>query len=119
MNIIRILHAEWNLPNAMGNNYQLQWLMRGIRRTHGDNTCHKAPLTPALLLKILEQLDLAKQTDCAFWAALLLMFYGMLRIGSTLCKANTCDHQLHSVARDVLFPRQVINLKCGVQKLSN
>ena len=111
MNIIRIWHAEWNLPNPIENNCQLQCVMRGIRRTHGDSTCHNAPLTPALLLKILAQLDLAKQADCAFWAALLLMFYGMMRIGGTLCKANTCDHQCHSVARDVLFTSQANNVK--------
>ena len=116
MNIIRVWHAEWNLPNPMENNCQLQCLMRGIRRTHGNSTCHNAPLTPALLLKILTQLDLAKQADCAFWAALLLMFYRMMRIGGTLCKANTCDHQCHSVARDVLFTRQAINVKVRASK---
>ena len=116
MNIIRILHAEWNLPNPMENNYQLHCLKQGIRRTHGDHTCRKAPLTPALLLEILAQLDLAKQADCAFWAALLLMFYGMLRIGSTLCKASTCDHERHLVACDVLFTRQAINVKVWASK---
>ena len=116
INIIRILHAEWNPPNPMENNHQLQCLMRGIQRTHGYHTCPKAPLTPALLLKILAQLDLAKQAVCAFWAALLLMFYGMLRIGSTLCKASTCDHERHLVARDVLFTRWAINVKVLASK---
>ena len=116
MNIIRILHAEWNLPNPMENNYQLQCLMWGIQRTHGDHTCRKAPLTPALLLKILAQLDIAKQAGCAFWATLLLMFYGMLRIGSTLCKASTCDHERHLVACYVLFTRQAINVKVRASK---
>ena len=108
--IVRILHAEWNLDNPLLNNYQMQCVMRGIRRSLGDTQSHKAPITPDLLLKILSKLDLDLQADTAFWAALLLMFYGMLRVGSVLCKGHPCTHERHLVCSDISFQKNVLNV---------
>ena len=110
LNIVRILHAEWNLDNPLLNNYQMQCVMRGIRRSLGDTQSHKAPITPDLLLKILSKLDLNLQADTAFWAALLLMFYGMLRVGNVLCKGHPCTHERHLVCSDISFQKNELNV---------
>ena len=109
LNIVRILHAEWNLDNPMTNNYQMQCVMCGIRRSRGDTQSYKAPITPDLLLKIL-------QADTAFWAALLLMFYGMLRVGSVLCKGRQCTHERHIVCSDISFSKYILNVVIRASK---
>jgi len=84
MNIIRLLHLEWDLPNPLLNNFKLNSLLRGIRRSRGDTVVQKLPITPELLQKILCKLNLNLVTDCVFWAASLLMFFGLLRRGNVL-----------------------------------
>lgn len=95
MNIVRILHREWNLPNPMTSNYQYQCVMRGIRRHLGDRPCRKLPITPDLLVEFLSLLDLSSLSDCALWAAMLLTFYGLLRVASVLCGTTACTHSHH------------------------
>ena len=56
------------------------------------------------------KLDLDLQADTAFWAALLLMFYGMLRVGSVLCKGHPCTHERHLVCSDISFQKNELNL---------
>ena len=101
MNIFRILHLEWGLPNPLANNYQLSCVLRGIRRHIGDRPHRKTPLTPQLLLQFLTCLDLSGLADCALWAAMLLAFYGLLQIGSMLCGSLQCDHSRHVTLADV------------------
>ena len=36
LNIIRLLHLKWQLPNPMHNNYQLICVLPGIRHSIGD-----------------------------------------------------------------------------------
>ena len=43
MNIVRILHLEWGLPNPLANNYQLSCVLLGIRRHIGDRPHRKTP----------------------------------------------------------------------------
>lgn len=111
LNIVRILHSEWRLPNPMVDDYYLQCTVRGIRRHVGDAQQHKAPLTPQILLRILSKLDLYQLEDAAFWASLLLMFFAMLRVSSVLCKTLACDHARHLNPRDLQFHPQGLNLK--------
>ncbi|XP_052809111.1 uncharacterized protein LOC128237559 [Mya arenaria] len=75
LNIVRILHAEWNLPNPLSNNFILNCTLQGIRRHLGDATIRKKPITPAMLHHILAHLDLSKSRDSTVWAAVLCMFY--------------------------------------------
>ena len=88
----------------------MQCVMRGIRRSLGDTQSHNAPITPDLLLKIFSKLDLDLQADTAFWAALLLIFYGMLRVGSVLCKGHPCTHERHLVCSDISFQKNELNV---------
>lgn len=84
MNIIRLLHLEWDLPNPMQDNFRLHSVLQGIRRDMGDTIKRKLPITPALLLQFLCKLDLNVVTDCVVWAAALLMFFGLLRRANVL-----------------------------------
>ena len=79
LNFVRILHAEWDLPNPLENNFPLSCTLRGIRRNLGDAVMRKKPISPDLLKCILSQLNLDCSLDATVWAVNLCMFFGLLR----------------------------------------
>jgi len=68
LNIISILHKEFNLPNPLANNWALQSLLTGIKRVKGQPPAQKLPITPDVLKKIYFQLNLRNSFDASFWA---------------------------------------------------
>ena len=103
LNIIRLLHLEWQLPNPMHNNYQLNCVLRGIRPSIGDSPSRKLPVNPAMLAQILSKLDLSSAGDSNIWAAGLLMFFAMLRRSNVLCSEKSFDPSKHLRRRDLVF----------------
>ena len=104
MNIIRILHLEWGLPNPMTDNFILSSTLRGIRRHMGDSTQRKAPMTPTLLFNLLNYLDITTSQGANTWAAALVMFYGLLRISNVLpASIRKFNPKLHLRRRDITF----------------
>lgn len=87
LNVVRLLHVENNLPNPLTNNWKLQSVMMGIKRVHGNPIKHKEPITPSLLLSVKQLLDLSQTPHAAFWAAALMMFFGLLRRSNVLCQS--------------------------------
>lgn len=89
LNIIRILHLEWDLPNPIQNNFQLQCVLKGIKRDKGDFVKQKQPITPDILVAILGKLNVSSVTDANFWAICLVMFYGLLRKSNVLVDSTS------------------------------
>ena len=111
MNIIRILHLEWNLPNPLSGNFHLNSTMRGIRRHLGDRVTRKAPITPHLLLALLSHLDVTTPEGANIWAAALLMFFGLLRRSNVLPSSHTSfDPALHLRRCDLEFTHTGLKL---------
>lgn len=80
LNVIRLLHLEANLPNPCLNNWILSTTLKGIDREKGCPVNRKAPISPEMLLTIKSKLALTtSREDAIFWAACLLMFYGLFR----------------------------------------
>ena len=80
LNIIRILHLESSLPNPMKDCWYVKSTLVGIDRVLGDPVQRRTPVTPELLLKMYCHLDPhANVQDSMFWAAAVLMFFGILR----------------------------------------
>lgn len=79
LNIIRLMHLEWGLPNPLYGNFQLSSVLGGLRRSLGDTPVRKLPITPDILRGLHHHLDTASSLDRAVWAAALCLFYGMLR----------------------------------------
>ena len=106
LNVIRLLHCAWNLPNPLQNNFQLAHAMRGIRRHLGDLVVRKKPVTPDMLKQILQYLDISLSFDAAIWAVCLTMFYGCLRRSNVMINSTTnFDQSKHLRRRDILcFP---------------
>ena len=111
LNIIRLLHAEWNLPNPCVNNFPLDSTLRGIKRHLGDTVSRKAPITPELLYIILSRLDVSKIPDASVWAACLLMFFGLLRRSNVVTPETGFDPQKHLCRSDLVFTKQGLRVK--------
>ena len=79
LNVIRLLHLEASLPNPMKDNWYIKSTLTGIDRLLGEPAKRRTPVHPTLLINIRRGLDLSKTLDSMFWAAGLLMFYGLLR----------------------------------------
>lgn len=79
LNIIGLLHKEFNLPYPLTDNWPLQSLLTGIQRVKGEPPSQNAPFTPDLLLQIYSLLNMRSSFDASFWAICLVSFFGMLR----------------------------------------
>lgn len=110
LNIVRLLHLEWDIPNPLMNNFQLSCVLRGIRRIHGDIQRKKLPITPELLYKILSMLDLSNSFDASVWAACLTMLYGLLRRGNVLSTQAQFRSSKHLTRNDITFHSYGIQL---------
>ena len=78
LNIISILHKEFNLPNPLANYWALQSLLTDIKRVKGQPPAQKLPIIPDVLKKNYLPLNLRTSFDASFWAVCLVSFYGML-----------------------------------------
>ena len=111
LNIVRILHLEWDLPNPLSGNFQLDSVLKGIRRAIGDKVNRKAPIDPQMLIAILTQLDMDNKCHCAVWAACLLMFYGMLRQSNVMpASPASFDPNKHLRRQDIKFTQNAVIL---------
>ena len=105
MNIIKILHLEWGLPNPnpLLFNFQLDCVMRGIKRVIDVTHSRKLPFTLILLQRILHKLDLKSIPDSVLWGAIVLAFFGLLRRSNVLCSPATFNPSTSLYRRDVVF----------------
>ena len=93
--IIKKLHKEWNLPDPILDNYQLNSVLKGMRRALGDTPSRKLPVDRDLLLQILSQLNMRSIQDRNIWAAAVLMFFAMLRRANVLTTSQTFNRNKH------------------------
>ena len=104
LNIVRILHLEWGLPNPLLDNFHLRCVLQGMRRELGDAVNRKLPITPALLRSILSHLDMSVSVDIVVWAACLSLFHGLLRRSNLMpLSRSTFDASRHLRRRDIIF----------------
>lgn len=89
LNVVRVLHLDRGFSNPLADNFQLQTVMNGIRRTKGCVPKYKLPITTDHLWKICSQLNLRAVEDVQIWGALLVCFFGVLRISAVTVKSGT------------------------------
>jgi len=103
INIVRIMHLEWDLPNPLQDNFFISGVLCGIRRSIGDIVHSKLPITPRILLTILARLNLSTPFDANFWSICLIMFYGLLRKASVLPSVINSDMDKTMCRDDITF----------------
>lgn len=84
LSAVRHLHLEAGYGNPMSNNYYIDVLLKGMRRTLGDGSNPKLPITPNILLKILSRIDLNSPRDICFWTLCLVAFFSFFRKSNLL-----------------------------------
>ena len=82
LNIIPHMHKLCDLPDPIPQDYQLKYLLMGVKRELGTAQSPVDTATPSHLLRIRSLLDCSSIADLAFWCACLIAFYGLLRPGN-------------------------------------
>ena len=96
LNIVRLIHLESGYSNPCQDNFGLKCTLRGIDRVLGKQINRKLPIDPHMLLKVRNVLNMEEPTDIIFWAACLIMFFGLFRKSNLFPdKASefNCKHQ--------------------------
>ena len=111
LNIISLLHKSHALESPL-NSFLVKSVLRGIRNSIADEPVIKLPVTPAILYKILDNMDLSMQRDACVWMTCLVMFYGLLR------KSNVVG--MHKILRqDVSIGKNSVVLTIRSSKTRN
>lgn len=101
VNIISILHKMHDLPNPVVDSWNVKHVLTGVKRELGTSQICKTPVTPELLLKLRNMLDLSNHNNIVFWSACLTGFFGFLRPNNFLVK-GTFDPDINLRKIDVL-----------------
>ena len=67
LNIVRIIHLEFGLPNSTQDNWTIQSVLKGIKRGKGTNSARKYPVMPSHILLMLRNLNLSTRNDKLIW----------------------------------------------------
>ncbi|XP_065938726.1 uncharacterized protein [Magallana gigas] len=82
LNIIPHMHKLCNLPDLIPEDYQLKYLLMGIKLELGSAQFTVDSITPSHLLRMRSFIDFSSVEDLGFWCACLIAFYGLLRPGT-------------------------------------
>ena len=79
LSAVRSLHIEQGFADPLVDCLHLQRVLRGIKRTQGDTSSLRLPVTDDIMMVIFRALDLSLPDHCMFWAACNLAYFGFLR----------------------------------------
>ena len=79
LSAVRALHIEQGFSDPLVDCLRLQRVLRGIKRTQGDSSSLRLPITDDIMMVIFRALDLTHPDHCMFWAACNLAYFGFLR----------------------------------------
>ncbi len=115
LNIVNLLHCEFDLPNPLLGNFVLTSVLKGIHRSRGHKINRKAPMTPQLLICLLTSLDIGTLPGASIWAAALVLFFTMLRCSNLLpVTASSFDRSKQIRHRDIHCEKDglVLTIRC-------
>ena len=92
LNVIRLLHLESNLSNPLEHNFALDTLLKGIKRDKGVCVKQALPITPQLLIKMYQVIDLSSPFGSVFWSACLVGFFAFLRKSNLFYHTGQSHH---------------------------
>ena len=78
LSAVRSLHIEQGFADPLVDCLRLQRVLRGIKRTQGDTSSLRLPVTDDIMMVIFRALDLSLPDHCMFWAACNLAYFGFL-----------------------------------------
>ena len=76
---VGLLHKDNGLANPLADNWILNSVLKGIKRTKGSPPVPKLPITIEILHSLRRRLDLSDSKHASFWAICLVSFFGLFR----------------------------------------
>ena len=114
---IKFLHEamDFDFPE---NSFQLDTTMQGLKRRLANVPFQVLPLTPQILRKMFQHIDLGNPEDRALWASYLAAFYGLLRKSNVVPKSGKFDPRKVLVKRNIRVDLQtnMVYLYIGFSK---
>ena len=98
-------HSSHGFELPLSNFLRLQLILRGIKRSQGQQSKIRRPITLQLLnifYYLPNVLHTANRDFLMLWAAMTLAFFGFLRLGELTCN-STFDPKHHLMNRDITF----------------
>ena len=84
LSAVRSLHIDQGFADLLVNCLRLRRVLRGIKRTQGDTSSLRLPVTDDIMAVIFKALDLNIPDHCMFWAACNLAYFGSFASPSLL-----------------------------------
>lgn len=113
LNIVRILHEEAGYTSPLANSWILSSLFKGIRRTLGDCTKPKLPITVDILKRLFLTIDFSSELDVCFWCACLIAFFSFLRKSNLFTDERNRHQGLTRGALSFLAEGVVIHIRAS------
>jgi len=76
---VHSLHIDQGFPDPFVDCLRLQRVLRGVKRTQGNPSSQRLPITDDVMAVIFTALDVNGPDHCMFWAACCLAYFGFLR----------------------------------------
>ena len=102
------MHLEAGLSNPLKDSWFISSTLKCIDRVKGTAVNRKSPITPDILLRIKKVLKMSDRDDVVFWAACLVMFFGLFR------KANLFAKQKFDADKHFTRDSFVLNADCSL-----
>ena len=103
LNIVRLLHLECGFEHPYKDSWTVTSALRGIDRVKGCEVRRKTPITPQILLAMKSKINLQHLDDSVFWAACLVLFFGLLRKSNLFPDKSADFDASKQLTRDCFF----------------
>ena len=105
LSAVKNYHSSHGYELHLSNFVRLRLILRGIKRSQGQQSKERRPITLQLLNLFYHLLNVQRtdiRDSLMLWAAMTLAFFGFLRIGELTCN-STFDPKHHLMNRDITF----------------
>ena len=88
-----MMYLEQGLPDPeLTSDFKVKRLLMAIKRDKGCAPVRRNPITPGLMGKIYQHLDMGIMEDVSFWAICVIAFFGLLRISNVIPRKKSDIH---------------------------
>lgn len=114
---LRTLHVLLGLRVEAFDSAQWQMVKKGLKRRFPHKPRQASPISPEILLRFVEHMDLTAPLDATMWALFLVAFFGMLR-KSNLVPDSAAQFRpdMHLQRKDVEVGERCLLITCSWSK---
>ena len=114
---VKYLHAAYNLLYPV-NDFGLDATLQGLKRLLARTPFQVLPISPAILRKVHDSMDLTKKKDLAIWCSYLIAFYCLFR-KKNVCPESSEPSQEKTLRRkhiEIDEPNNIVYIYCNFNK---